>query len=274
VYHGDIDRDAGVPYPEAMRRILLLSIVGSIGLTCALGGAWPADAAPLLDYGPDVTTTGEAYSCGDAATFPASQAFDNTSSGWRSSQSGEAVSQFACVGQHFSDVYDIRQITIQQSSSSDFQIASVYWQYADDGAIWHTIAILTLAKNSTVQTFSDLPISGSHLWWRVLANDSAVFNWAGIEMQMMEAIGNPTATPVSTATPPSTTPTITLTPSTTPSPTPNYFVELTATSGAPMRFERSATAGDLVMWVTQLLFGGLAFIAFAIWFWQRRPDGS
>jgi len=76
-----------------------------------------------------------------------------------------------------------------------------------------------------------------------------------------------TATPTTFVTE---TPTITPTASNTPSPTPNYGIEITATSGAPMKLERSATYGDVTVFIGELILMGLIFVAFAYTFWRRK----
>ena len=220
-------------------------MVPAVGLLAVLSVA--AGLAQAQSYGPDVTSTGQAYSCGDLAGSPASNAFDdNINTFWKSEQIGAAAVNVACLGQQFSGTYDIRQITVRQMADSTLQIGLAYWQYSDDGVIWHTISALTLVKDDSLQTFSSLPASGLHSWWRIVAGDAPVNRLGNVELQMMEAIGNPTATPVFTATAPSATPTITLTPSTTPSPTPQYFIESTlSTLGAPVRIERTANFGQV-----------------------------
>lgn len=226
-------------------------------------------AALAQTYGPDVSTSGTAYSCGDVAGNEATYAFDNAiGAEWVSSQSGTGVTQVSCIGQHFSGSgYDIRKITLHQAIH-DNRLSSAYWQYSDDGTIWHTIATLTFPDNANVNSYEDLPIVGVHIYWRLLANSNtyASGRWRVQEIQMMEAVGSPTATPATTNT---LTPTITPTASTTPSPTPNYFVEITSTLGAPMRFERSATIGDAISFGGSLLIAAVLLISAIFVYWKR-----
>lgn len=242
----------------------------ALGLALSVPHSQRAEAQ---NYGPDVTLTGAAYSCGDYSGHPDTYAFDDsTSTAWFSSQAGSAIAGHACIGQEFSAAYDIRQISIRQGSNAQERVLSVYWQYSDDCVNWHTITVITLPDDGNKYTYSDLPVANLHLCWRILAAVNPTTGsdvWANIEIEMMEAIGNPSATPVYTATSPSATPTITLTPSTTPSPTPNYFVEVTSTQGSPMRLERSATFGDIgdgAIGIAQVI---LLFLVLAVLVWKR-----
>jgi hypothetical protein len=256
-----------------MRRFLLVGIVFILGLTCGLAGA--ARSVNAQSYGPDVTLTGDAISGGDngcGAGHPASQAFDdNVSTAWCSSQSGAAVNLNAYIGQDFGATsYHIRQIGLAQSATATLDVGSVLVQQSSNGSSWLTVQTITVIKDNSMHLYP-VDASQSARYWRLLAGEGLTVgnNWTNVEVQMMEAVSWPTDTPG-----PSSTPTITLTPSTTPSPTPNYSIEVTSTQGAPMRFERSATMGDLIIFVALILIGGLGLIVFSIWFWQRRPDGS
>lgn len=74
-----------------------------------------------------------------------------------------------------------------------------------------------------------------------------------------------TNTPASTSTPSDT-----ATPTITPSPTPNYLIEVTATSGAPMALERTATYGDLATFGGLLIVAGVLFFIFVYTYWRDR----
>jgi hypothetical protein len=78
-----------------------------------------------------------------------------------------------------------------------------------------------------------------------------------------------TATPDATSTP-SDTPT----PTVTPSPTPNYSIEITATSGAPMKLERSATYGDLTVFAGLVAVSVILFLTFAYNYWRERINAD
>jgi hypothetical protein len=265
---------------KIMRRFFLLMIVvGMMGLACALGSAARSvDAAPEMSYGPDVSTTGQAYSCGDYAGYPDTYAFDDSlvSGEWRSAQYGTGVMYVSCIGQHFSGPYDVRQISIQQIGAHNNRVSGALWQYSDDGTNWHSVTSLTLPDDTSKHVYSALPVSGLHSWWRLLAgsNTYGSVTWGMIEIEMMEEVGSPPVTSVPTATAPSSTPTITLTPSTTPSPTPDIGVIITSTSGPAMRFERSANIGDLGICAGELLLGGLGLIVFAISYWKRAYSAN
>lgn len=234
-----------------------------------------ARQARAQSFGPDVTTTGTAYSCGDFSGKPATNAFDDSGATlWAASQTGTAVNGAGCIGQHFAGTYDIRQITITQSGTHNERLSSVYWQYSDDGSTWHTITALALSDDGGTHTYTDLPVMGLHLYWRILAASNPYggvgYVWGIAEIQMMEAIGNPTVTPVYTATAPSATPTYTLTPSITPTPTstptPDYFIVATiATIDYPVTIYPHADFGEIAIatLLAALLF--LSLVAYLIW---------
>lgn len=96
--------------------------------------------------------------------------------------------------------------------------------------------------------------------WSVQAGDMNVF----LTIAAVSATNTPTTVP-DTATPAAT-----ATPTITPSPTPNYLIEVTSTAGAPMALERTATVGDVTVFIGELILAGLIFMAFAFNFWRRK----
>jgi hypothetical protein len=250
-----------------MRRLLVVAIV-LFGLLGILAGA--SQHVLAQSYGPDVTASGYATSCGDigGGGAPASNAFDNNlTTLWQSSQSAAGVSGVACIGQDFGAGNDqqIRQVSIKQQGAVTNSITSVTVQNSSNGSSWNSVSTFAPTINSVIQYFA-VPASGAYRYWRLLAAASpTTSNWAIYEIEMMPLVSWPTDTPG-----PSQTPTITLTPSTTPSPTPNYYVEVTSTAGAPMRFEMSATAGDAILFSGLLALFALGFIGLALIYWMTK----
>lgn len=144
---------------------------------------------PSATDGPDLTTSAQAISGGNDPSGPAGNAFDkNTSTEWYSSQGGTSVSGAAWIGQDFGSNKAIRSLTLQQRAAGSTQITSVKLQYSDNGTSWTDAATLSLAANTSVQTFAT-PASGSHRYWRILANanPSISASWGIAEMSMREA---------------------------------------------------------------------------------------
>ncbi len=94
-----------------------------------------------------------------------------TESKWSSAEIGAGVSGVAWIGQDFKEAREIRKITIEQFNSSS-AVSSVKVQRSDDGTAWTDTGTYSITPNPTLNTltFSD----GSHRFWRVLANSSAI----------------------------------------------------------------------------------------------------
>jgi len=92
-----------------------------------------------------------------------------------------------------------------------------------------------------------------------------------VQIRVMTAglCSTPTPTAFSSATPSDT-----ATPTITPSPTANYGIEITATSGAPMKLERTATYGDLTTFGGLLIVAGVLFFIFVYTYWRDRARAS
>jgi len=90
------------------------------------------------------------------------------------------------------------------------------------------------------------------------------------DLALVITIGAVTATNTPTATSATATPADTATPTITPSPTANYLIQVTSTAGAPIAIERTATFGDITVFIGELILAGLIFTAFAYTFWKKK----
>jgi len=142
-------------------------------------------------YTSDLTNSGYAIENGHYTTYSSSYAFNNdaTSTQFASLNVYTGVNGVDYIGQDFGAgiTKHIRKITIQQSSSNG--ITSVKVQYSSDGTSWSDLQTLTLALNTTVQTFP-LNSSSSYRYWRILANAataSSGLHWSVYEIEMMES---------------------------------------------------------------------------------------
>lgn len=116
---------------------------------------------------------------------------------------------------------------------------------------------------STASTYADGSFwisADREATWSVQAGDMNLW----LTIAAVSATNTPQAP---TATP---TPANTATPTITPSPTPNYLIEVTATSGAPMALERTATYGDLANFGGLLIVAGVLFFIFVYTYWRDR----
>ncbi|HMN51130.1 MAG TPA: discoidin domain-containing protein [Xanthobacteraceae bacterium] len=134
-------------------------------------------AKPGTVAGSDEATSAFAISSGDFdGTHTKGKAFDNTngtSNEWYSQQlSSTPVNGNAWIGQDFGagNTKDIRSVTIKQGyNDANARVSSAKVQYSDNGSAWTDVQTLSLATDTSVQSFS-LPSSGARRYWRLLAN--------------------------------------------------------------------------------------------------------
>jgi hypothetical protein len=257
-------------YCEVMRRRFFVPIMTATLAALALPRA-EVLARPAMDsYGPDLTTSGNCIDGGHTGSNVCGGAFaDNgITTFWQSSQTGASgVSGVAYVGQDFGsgNSYVICQFTIHQKGSQG--ITSVKVQGSNDGSSWDTIATVTIAADTSVNSYPVPGCSNTYRYWILLANANpgAGAPWGINELEMMALLATSTPVP-GTATP---TPTITNTPTATLTPTTDYYLYATTTQGAPIRLERSATFGDIGTFAGQLIMIVILLTGFAILIWQR-----
>jgi hypothetical protein len=119
--------------------------------------------------GADVTGTGTAFASGADASFPASAAFDNTSTPWR-----QTAALPVYVGYDFGAGNDKDIVEISITAQTVNQVP-VSWQlqYSDDFATWtplYTVGSATGYSSGTTLAFSasDTPTqNGANTFWRV-----------------------------------------------------------------------------------------------------------
>lgn len=139
----------------------------------------------------NITSSAQAISGGDNASWPASNAFDrDRSTRWQSSQTGTAISGAASIGQHFSSAVSIRTILVYTGASSANNIPSAKVQTSSDGSAWTdegTYALSTTGDGINRLSLSATP--GAKLYWRVLANANLAAGqvWDVREVAMSES---------------------------------------------------------------------------------------
>jgi len=162
----------------------------------------------------DCTGRGDPISNGDAAAFPAENAFDKFITEWRSIQNGEGVTTSAYIGYDFGNIKtydgsraaygvetsifkDVATIAIKQSDNTARRATRVRIERSDDGIKWYGVAIVLLPDDdclNTVQFRATVPSR----YWRIRPLD---FNgtttndvWA---VQALQLFHNVEATAVS-----------------------------------------------------------------------------
>lgn len=115
---------------------------------------------------------------------------NNTSTSWKSSQTGANVSGEAYIGYDFTISRNIKFIKIRQSGSSNTSIDSVKLQHYDNSTSnWVDVQTLSLViNNSDWQAFKiDADISATK--WRLLANGNTTNYWCVNEIEMGSRYG-------------------------------------------------------------------------------------
>ncbi len=141
--------------------------------------------------GLNVATSGQAISGGDNGANVKGNAFDgSTSTLWYSSQLSGAVSGTAYIGQDFGATpRSIRRI-VYTNTNSGYAITSVKAEYSDDNSTWTTVLTQTVSATTNATNTIDLPESGKHRYWRLLANANPTNNWGISECTMLLAAPN------------------------------------------------------------------------------------
>lgn len=157
------------------------------------------DSLPV-SYGSDITSTSYAIYGEQGASYPATNAFDNsTSTNHWCSTGGVGTLDKAWVGQDFGNgvTKTVRKITIVCGTGGG--ASSTYWpddfqlQYSDDYLSWTAVnewysntATQTIAQHSTnVQSF-EFKNGGAHRYWRIKYQTNNGFSAIG-EIEMFEA---------------------------------------------------------------------------------------
>lgn len=237
--------------------------------------AMPTPASAVC-YSSDVTNAGTPIEDSHNSTNVPANAFDNNAATpWQTGTVSPTVQWVGWIGIDFGSApRNITQVSVNQNGAgTNLWLTSVLVQASSNGYEWITAATVSLTQDTNAHSYAHSSI-GTYRYWRLLADsetNTASNRWALDEVEMMEDCWAPTNTPGPTNTPSNTlTPTVTLTPTSTYTPTPNHTIEITSTAGAPMAFERTATAGDLTLFIGELILAGLIFMMFAFNFWRRK----
>lgn len=133
----------------------------------------------------DLCTGGTATASGQQGGYEASKAFDDsTATAWYSS---DGTGSDDWIAYQFPQAYAIREVDITSSTAGGG--AATFWptswllQSSPDGSSWTTVATLSKAQDTTLQTFS-IPASTARAHWRLLCNSSQSNNIAVGEIAM------------------------------------------------------------------------------------------
>jgi hypothetical protein len=142
------------------------------------------------DYGSDQCSGGTALENGHYDVYSASRLFDNDSGAtqWISNESGAGVNGVSYFGYDFGAgvTKQIRRVVLYGNGGGDpaWTVTSVKIQYSDNGSLWSDAATSAVVTGYNTIIISD---SGTHRYWRVLANSATGGNrWAVYECEMME----------------------------------------------------------------------------------------
>jgi hypothetical protein len=139
----------------------------------------------------DLTSSATAISGGDSNSKD--YAFDDdleSTNYWASSQTGTSVNGAAYIGCDFgANPKAITYISCRQYGNTTNDISSVVIQYSNDASTWSTVLYLALVTGSSEEQKIYIPSStGSHRYWRLLANSDATAGepWIVKEIEMKD----------------------------------------------------------------------------------------
>lgn len=145
----------------------------------------------VATYGADQSAAGTYIENGHLTTYVGSRAFDNnTAQEWRSAETAAGVNGVSYVGQDFGVgvTKTVRRVRLWQFNGANGAVSSVKIEYSDDGAAWTTAVTATISQAIGNYQNVDVPASGAHRYWRVLANSgTASASWFVYEIEMLEA---------------------------------------------------------------------------------------
>lgn len=170
------------PHPGGIRNYIQQGGAGSYAYV------QQATSANLISGGNNANTT----------DFSLANAVDgNLATAWASSQSGAAVNGAAYIGidAGAGKAVEIRRVSWNNYTDNNSNVSSALGEYSDDGAAWTSAQ--TIASSTLMNAFnsSDIPASGNHRYWRLLANSgvTAPAAWAMTEVAFLtlEETGSP-----------------------------------------------------------------------------------
>lgn len=149
----------------------------------------------------DITGNGNAISGGNAAGFPASNAFTNITTEWRSRQTGSALVTSGYIGYDFGVVKipngrnrygipaNVREhvtaIKIKQSSNPLLRVTKARIERSDDGNQWYGVAIVNLPNDDKLNTIY-FKHSVPNRFWRMRPLDHVGATCDGWGVQALE----------------------------------------------------------------------------------------
>lgn len=175
--------DYGAPVDIVYFQVAQVSAVVGAGYwsrACTVGKIYP-----LIDTTPSNVAsyvTSGIYGAG----FEAAKAFDdNTGTYWQSSSN---LSANPWVGARLTTPKQVHNVTIKQyqfTASNIGYASQAAIEYSDNGSTWTTLEIVTLAQNTTVQSF-DVTLTTAREYWRVRATAAAVggYRWGVTEIEL------------------------------------------------------------------------------------------
>lgn len=190
--------DAGWSY-LAMAQGIADEFTDTTGIGSLGGATYDASGKYIHNpatYSADLTATGQTIFGSQHASYPATNAFDDSASTIFSTAIGAALAD-AWYGQDFGSGKTIRRIVATYNaaggSPASVGFTACVLEYSDDAAAWTSAGAFTLGTGLTAQTF-DFADAGSHRYWRVRATANANTGTAnGIfpDLEMLEEIAAP-----------------------------------------------------------------------------------
>ena len=152
----------------------------------------------------DLTGKGEAIASGSYNAFPAANAFDNTTSEWRSIQNGSSILASSYIGYDFGPIrldngrvrygidtairQHITTLNIMQGCNSKNRISKARIERSDDAKTWYGVDIITLTDTSDPVQYR-IRQSAPSRYWRIrpLAfNGGPNDFWAVVKLQLID----------------------------------------------------------------------------------------
>jgi hypothetical protein len=130
----------------------------------------------------DLTGTGIPISSGDNQYYPASNAFNDDPSEWRSIQKGSLIPASSYIGYDFGAIkldngrlrygidtevkYHIVSVMLQQGCDSKNRVSKVRVERSDNGSKWYGVDIITITDSSN-QIWYNIKQSAPARYWRI-----------------------------------------------------------------------------------------------------------
>jgi len=140
----------------------------------------------------DITQSANAIESAHNGAYVPGNAFDDSSATqWRSAQTGAGVDGVSYIGQDFGsgNAKAIRKVGLEQYNNAAYIVTSALVQYSDDAscsASWTTATTISPVLSASNIDY-EVPDSGAHRCWRLLANSATGSSyWIVEEITMLE----------------------------------------------------------------------------------------